>query len=143
MSNMMETFGTTAPSKESSYAPRLGIDIAGRGVTSAPIAILQLIDGHGQTGEQIDRYEKMRRPLYEKFLRENPDIAEKLMSGEIKRPKDYSTYNQTDRRMLSEDLNSVQIKFNNWKKANIGQELTPQERVTQSFVDVRNPNSRW
>ncbi len=38
---------------------------------------------------------------------------------------------------------SVQIKFDNWKKANIGQELTPQDRVTQSFVDLRNPNSRW
>lgn len=130
------------PPEQQAFPPRMGIDIVGPGITSAPLAMLQMIDGHGQTGEQIDRYGAMFGPLYSKALRENPEILAQRTAPDYVRPPT-PAYNQTDRRMLSEDLNSVKIKFDNWRKAQVGQALTPQERVTQAFIDVRNPNSRW
>jgi hypothetical protein len=139
--------GGAAPEKpklldvpQESYPPRWGVDITGRGVTSAPLALLQLLDGHGLSPAQMDRNAAMHGPLYSSALREHPWILDaKMAPGYVAPPR--PVYNQTDRRMLAEDLNSVKIKFDNWQKQNLGQELTPQERVTQSFIDVRNPNS--
>lgn len=127
---------------DASYPPRIGIDVVGPGITSAPTALLQMIDGDGLSPQQLDRNQAMYGPLYGKALAEHPEImTQKSAPGYVAPPT--PAYNQTDRRMLAEDLNSVKIKYDNWRKAQLGQELTPQERVTQSFIDVRNPNSRW
>jgi hypothetical protein len=121
-----------------SFPPRIGVDVSGRGITSPIIAALSLADGHGLSPAQMDRNQAMQGPLYSLALREYPEILAQKMSQSLPPSIPYS---QTDRRMLAEDLNATQIKFDNWKKANIGQELTPQDRITQGFVDVRNPNS--
>jgi hypothetical protein len=121
------------------FEPRIGIDIVGRGVTSAPTAILQMLDGHGKSPAQLDRDAAMRGPLYSMFLREHPEHLEKIAKGEVTRSA--WRWNETDRRMLAEDLNSVKIKYDNWRKRKTGQELTTQERITEGFIDVRNPNS--
>ena len=122
------------------YPPRLGVDVVGRGVTSAPLALLQLLDGHGLSPAQLDRNAEMRGPLYSSALREHPWILDAKMSPGYA-AQSQPAYNQTDRRMLAEDLNSVKIKYDNWRKQQTGQELSPQERIMQGFVDVRNPNS--
>lgn len=123
------------------FPMRMGIDVSGKGITNPLVALLQMIDGHGLTGEQMDRNQAMFGPLYGKALREHPEILDEKIQGRGNfQPQPYG---ENDRRMLNEDLNSVQIKYNNWRKGQTGQELTPQDRVTQSFVDLRNPNSRW
>ena len=118
------------------FPPRLGIDIVGRGITNPAIAAVQLLNeivgGRGLTSEQLDRYRAMHGPLYLSAIRENPEF--------VGRPKEPQVYGIADRRSTAEDLNSVKVIYDNWRKQQMGEELTPQERVMQGFVDVRNPN---
>lgn len=101
--------------------------------TPAIAALLQMTDPIGLSPGQLDRNAAMRPGLF--------GLASAMSGGQTAVPNLPDPASM--RRWNAEDLNSVMIKYNNWRKQNFGQELTPQERVTQGFIDVRNPNSRF
>lgn len=133
--------------ERTTFPPRMGVDVHGRGITNPIHAILQLIDGRGLSSAQLDRNAAMFSPLYRSALEEHPEILDNKIKDMMKpgyAPPQPPKYNENDRRMLAEDFSSVKIKWDNWLKTNYwGEELTPQERIVQSFVDVRNPNSMF
>jgi hypothetical protein len=126
-----------AQQEQPNFPPRMGIDVNGRGLTNPLMAALNMANemsgGRGLSPAQMDQNQAMRGPLYSLGMREHPEF--------IGQPREPSTYGAADRRSLAEDLNQASIRYEIWKKQNLGQELTPQDRVTQGFVDVRNPNS--
>ncbi len=101
--------------------------------TPALAALLQLFDPKGLSPSELDRNAAMRVPLLSHAYKQYPETAGMRTTSPTRQGAN----------SLPEDLNSVMIKYNNWRKQGVGQELTPQERVTQGFLDVRNPNSRF
>jgi hypothetical protein len=101
--------------------------------TPAIAAAMQMFDPRGLSPDQLDRNAAMQRPLLSRAFNEYPGL-----SGRERPP--YDTI-PAERNSLMEDLNSVMIKYGMWRKEQTGQELSPQDRVTQGFLDVRNPNS--
>lgn len=102
--------------------------------TNSIAALGQMIDPLGLTPKQMNQNNDMRPALLQYAIRSNPALAS-LPSAENPGAA------IAQRNSLGEDLNSVRIKFSNWLNAQRGQELSPQDRVTQGFIDVRNPNS--
>jgi hypothetical protein len=98
--------------------------------TPAWAALMQMFDPKGLSPAQLDRNAAMRGPLLREGFQRQPEAL-----GQERLPA------RPGAASPQEDLNSVLIKYNNWRKQQTGQELTPQERVTQGFIDVRNPNS--
>jgi hypothetical protein len=94
-------------------------------------AMLQMLDPMGFSPAQLDRNDAMRGPLRQSALNQRPELLGQTASSPM-RPGLHSQ---------AEDLNSVMLKYGNWRKQQVGEPLTPQERVTQGFIDVRNPNS--
>lgn len=107
--------------------------------TPAIAALLQMTDPMGLSPDQMNQNAGMRGPLYKTGQQRMADL---LMPPQPQ-PNADAGQNIARRNSLDEDLNSVMIKYDNWRKAQTGQELTPQERVTQGFIDQRNPNSRF
>lgn len=94
-------------------------------------ALLQMFDYRGLTPDQINRNSAMRGPLYKRGLESLIGVPTRDAGPPVNRDS------------IAEDANSVMLKYNNWRKQNAGIELSPQERITQGFLDVRNPNSRF
>lgn len=92
-------------------------------------ALMQMFDPKGLSPAQLDRNAAMHSPLLIHAYNEHPELA-----GLSKEPAREGAASGR------EDINSVLIKYNNRRKQAVG-DLTPQERVTQGFLDVRNPNS--
>ena len=100
-------------------------------------ALMQMTDRMGPSQAAYASYDTMKGPLYRKAaeIRQETGIKADHSSGEGN--------SVAERNSLDEDLNSVMIKYGNWWKKQTGQELTPQEKITQDFIDFRNPNSRY
>jgi hypothetical protein len=100
-------------------------------------ALMQMTDRMGPSQAAYASYDTMKGPLYRKAaeIRQETGIKADHSSGEGN--------SVAERNSLDEDLNSVMIKYGNWRKKQTGQELTPQEKITQDFIDFRNPNSRY
>jgi hypothetical protein len=104
--------------------------------TPAVAAALQMADPMGLSPEQLDRNRAMRGALYHHAYKEHPELIDQPSPKSNKAGAKVAAASS-----IAEDLNSVLIKYANWRKTGLGEPLTPQERVTQGFIDVRNPNS--
>lgn len=102
--------------------------------TPSVAALLQMTEPMGLSGEQLDRNAAMRGPILRSVLNAHPELMGHLGSGGPALPGSSSQ---------REDMNSVMLKYQNWRAQQNGLELSPQQRVTQGFLDVRNPNSRF
>jgi hypothetical protein len=122
---------------EQSLSPRPGIDFVGRGVTNPAHAMLNMLNefygGRGLSPKQMEQQQAMVAPLYRHAMEQHPEAR-----GQ---PRERAAYGAVDKRSLAEDMNQAKVRYDIWLKNQTGQELTPQDRVTQGFVDFRNPNS--